>query len=567
MSDTAEASAAEAAMMRAEWQHVVFAAEPRRLALLELRAPWPLRPVRISVLRNHTVETSLSSLRGFLAYAGYVPEVVLSGYDDALSTAPVAAADVHLVWLDLSHYANAEIDGLWSWLADRVRFLRSALTGPIVVVDAGPALAGFERFNASLREAIDGLPDAHVFPLSAAVPPAVDGASVEERASSTGTALSGRDAVALCQHLGLCWIPALLQPRLKAIVLDLDNTVVGGVLAEDGAANVRTDGTYARLRERLLALHQEGVLLALVSKNDVRDVDGLFAQRPELEALRHALVAVEAGWQDKASSVRAIAARLHVGTDSLLIVDDNPGEIAAMASALPSARFLWAEDPGSTERALTLYPGLLELRHDAAASARMSDLQAAERRAAAAQTAIDPAAYVASLQVQIRLRADDHTDRTRLSELSRKTNQFNTSLARFGEVEVDDYLTRADRRVVSVRLRDRLSDSGLVGAVFARRDGGRVVIDEIAISCRALGRSLEPAMLAAALRGVAEGLDAQTLLVPFVAGPRNEPAHAWLAAFADSRQGGDDEYLLSTASLEARVPRLPIDIQWENGGG
>jgi FkbH-like protein len=379
-----------------------------------------------------------------------------------------------------------------------------------------------------------------------------------------GTGLSGRQALALCQQLGLRWIPALMEPRLKAIVLDLDNTLVGGVLAEDGVHSVRTSGPYARLRERLLALHHEGVLLTLVSKNDDRDVERLFAERPELTTLREALVSVEAGWHDKADSVREIAARLRIGAESLLVIDDNAGEIAASASSLPQTRFLWAQAPDATALALTLYPGLLNLRRDTLAPDRASDLLAAERRASALRTAADPAEYLASLQVQIRLRADDPADRSRLSELTRKTNQFNTTLTRFSEVDVDDYISRPDRRVVSVRLRDRLSDSGLVGAVFARRQADRVVVDEVAISCRALGRSLETAMLAAALRGVAGQLDVQTVVIPVVTGPRNDPARAWLAAFAEPAEG--DAYLVSVASLAGRESGLPVDIQWENPG-
>lgn len=565
MSDAADASAADAALTRAEWQQVVFASEPRRLALLQLRARWPLHPVRISVLRNHTVETAMSSLRGFLAYAGYAPEVLLSEYDDALSRPSLTEADVHLVWLDLSRYTAGGQSGLYRWLSQRVALLRDVLSGPILVVDAGPSFPGFGRFNASLREAVEGLPDVHVFPLSA-VARTVGERIGEDRVLSTGTHLSGGGALAVCQHLGLRWIPALLQPRLKAIVLDLDNTIVGGVLAEDGAQNLRTIGPYARLRARLLALHKEGLLLALVSKNDVRDVERLFSERSELRLFRQALVAVEAGWQEKVNSVRAIAARLHIGTESLLIIDDNPGEIAAIASELTDARFIWAQEPDATALALTLYPGLLNLRRDGSAAHRTRDLLVAQRRAAAVQTASDPAAYVASLHVRIRLRADDRADRGRLSELSRKTNQFNTTLVRFSELEVDNYMNRPDRRVVSVRLSDRLSDSGLIGAIFARRDGDAVVIDEIAISCRALGRSLEPAMLAAALSGVAKGLDAKRLLIPVVDGPRNDPARAWLADFAEPLGAGND-LLLTVGTLRARVPSVPVDIQWEAGSG
>jgi FkbH-like protein len=507
----------------------------------------------------------MSSLRAFLAYAGYRPELVLSEYDDSLSRPPAAVADVHVVWLDMSRYGTGDGGTVARWLAERVAQLRSALSGPILVVDAGPFVSSLAGFNEAVREAIQGLPDVYVVPLSDIVHGGSD-SLVEERALSTGTSVPAWAALNICQHLGLRWIPALMRPRLKAVVLDLDNTLVGGVLAEDGVSKMQTDGPYARLQAQLLRLHREGVLLALVSKNHPTDVEQLFAERSELRPLHQALVAVEAGWGEKASSVRTIAARLRINTDSILTVDDNPGEVAAMASELPGARFLWARTPDATAAALALYPGLLSLRHDGSAAHRAADLVAAARRGEGMQSASDSVSYVVSLDIHVRLAVGQSADRSRLSDLSRKTNQFNTTLVRFSERDVQAYLDNPDRRVVTIRLRDRLSDSGLIGAVFARRHQDTAIIDEIAISCRALGRSLEPAMLGAALGGVAERLQTRILRIPIADGPRNHPARAWLAELGEPVEPGEG-VLLAIDALSHRIPHLPVDIRWEDGGG
>ena len=557
-------AAAEIALARAEWQDTVFAERPRRLALLELQPRWGLRPVRVSVLRNHAVEPVVGLLRAFLAYAGLTADVWLSGYDDSISAPPRADADVHVVWLDPSRYAGTQELAAAETLAARLRQLRRTLDGPLLLVDAPAALAGAQSVNAVLREAAQ-MPDVHAFPYAAITAP-LGAAAIEARAAAMGTPLAGGAAVLAAQHLGLLWIPAMVRPRLKLIIVDLDNTLIGGILGEDGVLRVRTDGAYARLCERLLRLHEQGLLLALVTKNEIADVDRLFRERAELSELRRAFAAVATGWRRKSEHVGAIASRLHIDADSVLIVDDNPGEVAAMATALRDASFVVAGDPDVTARALALHPGLLAVRVDELGSRRAADILAAEQRATKLQQAEDPEEYVRSLQIVARLRMNAAADLVRVSELSRKTNQFNTALQRFTETDVQRYMSGAQSRVVSIRLRDRLSDSGMIGAVFAHRDGETAVIDEISVSCRALGRSIEGVLLGAALTRTAEDLGCARVVIPFTAGPRNEPARAWLGAVADAIDGTTYEYTAGREDAADGATRSAIELRWEDDG-
>ena len=555
--------AVEAALARAEWQQTVFAERPRRVALLALQPRWALRSVRVSLLRNHAVEPVLALLKPFLAYSGLEAVALLSAYDDSLSAPPASDADVHIVWLDPSRYAGSTHPGAVEALAGRLRELRGVLRGALLLVDAPLQLDGASPFNAMLREAAERIPDAHLVPC-AAITSRLGASAVEARAEAIGTHISGEAAVLVAQHLGLHWIPAMLRPRLKAVVADLDNTLIGGVLREDGAEGVVTDGGYARVRERLLQLHEQGVLLALVTKNDPADVERLFEQRAELSALRRAFAVVGATWQPKAETVRAIAARLHITVDSVLVVDDNPGEVVAMAASLRDTSFVLAGDPYLTARALTLHPGLLEVRADELGSRRAADLLAAKRRAAELQQAADAAQYVRSLQMVARLSMNAEADLRRLSELSRKTNQFNTGLVRFNETDVDRYMKDPAWRIVSIRLRDRLSDSGVIGVVFAHVEGDAVVIDEIGISCRALGRFIEDVLIDAAITTISAELRCARALIRFTAGPRNEPAREWLDRVADPVGDGCYEYAPGREAWLEGANRASIDVRWED---
>lgn len=555
-------NAADVALARADWQPVVFAVRPRRLRLLELQPRWPLQTLRVSVLRNHAVEPALSLLDPFLAYAGFCADVSLSGYDDALNAPPRADADVHLVWLDASRYGGPQAGSAADALGGRLRELRGLLSGSILLVEA-PRVGGAQGVNTVLRAAAERLPDVHLFPYELITAPLGDTA-IEARSSAMGTFVSGEAAVLAAQHLGLLWIPALVRPRLKAVVVDLDHTLIGGVLGEDGVEGVVTAGGYAPVRDALLHLHGKGVLLTLVTKNDPVDVQCLFTEREELIELGRAFAAVEASWRDKAESVRAALLRLHIDLDSVVVIDDNPGEVASMASALRDPWFVVARDPELTACALTLHPGLLALRDDALGARRAADLRAAEHRAAELNRAADPVEYVRSLQLVAQLRMDARDDLTRMSELSRKTNQFNTALARLSETEVERYVSDPERRVVSIRLRDRLSDSGMIGVVFAHRQEDTAVIDEISVSCRALGRSVEGVLIEAAISRIAVDLGCPRVAVPFTPGRRNEPALAWLNTVADVRADGTYGYRLRRGDAGDAARCAAVDLRWED---
>lgn len=556
------ATAAEIALTRAEWQPVVFAEKPRRLELQRLRRAWPLRPVRVTILRNHNVEQAIPSLQTFLAYAGLSAEVQLSGYSDSLDLPPAAEADVHVAWPDFTRYDGLGRDELAAWTTSRIETLRRQVRGPLLILGPLPAVAGAEALEAALKACVHRLADSHVLALTE-LADLLHGGGVDTRAAALGTAVSGEAALVIAQMLGLRWIPALTAPRLKAVVLDLDNTLVGGVLGEDGAAGLQVEDDHHRLHRRLAELSADGLLLALASKNDLRDVESLLTSDGPLRLLDGHFVTLEVGWHDKAASIRRIADRMRIGSDSILFVDDNASEIAAVAAALPGIWTLLAITPAATERALALYPGLLTTRRDVTATLRRTDLIAAGHRDEASNSAADPLEYMASLRVSITFRLDDPADRQRVSELCCKTNQFNTTLLRLSESEVETYIVDPLRHLVTVNVRDRLSDSGLIGAILTHSEGDDLMVDVIALSCRALGRSLESLFILEPLRVLVDLLDPQRVIIPTVEGPRNGPALDWLSRLpASDRDAG--AVVPSTAVIEiaARVRSLPVEVAW-----
>jgi len=148
-------------------------------------------------------------------------------------------------------------------------------------------------------------------------------------------------------------------------------------------------------------------------------------------------------------------------------------------------------------------------------------------------------AYLGSLGVTVRVGVDPVGHREKLQQLSVKTNQFNLSLARLTEVDVGRWLTDSDRAVVGVWLADRLSDSGLIGALYLKRSDDTIEVEDLCISCRALGRNLEDAMVSAAINAAIGNRPVRTVLFKHATGSRNAPALEWLSGFPADCQRDD----------------------------
>jgi FkbH-like protein len=545
------------ALDRAAWQPTLFAERLNRFALLKLRAaPYKDAPV-LSVLRNHAFEPVASALPAFLRFADTPISLRLGEYDDSL-TLPEEAAAAHLIWLDFTRYPKLSAAELEAWLLDRLTALRAASPGPILVANSPENDDRAARLNAALATWAQATPGGSVLRLDTLAEREGPSFFDEPRAAVTGTRLSDAAALEAARRLGLEVLPGFFARPIKAIAVDLDNTLYEGVLGEDGVAGVRLTEGHLSLQRRLAAWADQGVLLSVVSRNTREDVDQLFAGRDDFPLTAAHIADWQVGWGGKAEALRATAAAFNIGADSLLFLDDNLGELIEVTSAEPGVRLLYAGGPAAeTAAALALYPGLP--RGAAAFAGRAADIAANTARRALSTA--DPASYLASLQAVLTFTLSPLEDRARLVELSNKTNQFNLSLSRLTEVAVNEALSTPGRGVVHVRLADRLADSGSVAALFFRRQDDYLVVEELVISCRALGRKLEDLMVTEALRRALSELPAGKVRFNHVTGPRNVPARAWLAAFTGQPL---DEQGVAELPLPLKPPGQDVAVIWTN---
>jgi FkbH-like protein len=289
----------------------------------------------------------------------------------------------------------------------------------------------------------------------------------------------------------------------KCLVLDLDNTLWGGVIGDDGMDGV-VIGQGSPLGEGFIAVQEyakelarRGVILAVCSKNDDANAREPFEKHPEMVLRLHDIACFRANWDDKAANIRAIAAELNIGLDSLVFLDDNPFERDFVREQLPMVAVPEvSEDPAEVPRLLAdagYFESLAITDEDRERTAQYQENRArAQLRAGAS----DIETYLRGLEMRMLWRRFDTLGLQRIVQLINKTNQFNLTTRRHTEEDVTAIMADPASFGLQLRLLDRFGDNGIIAIVIGRMTSpGVITIDTWLMSCRVLGRGVEPTTL------------------------------------------------------------------------
>jgi len=338
--------------------------------------------------------------------------------------------------------------------------------------------------------------------------------------SADGLAMLARETAAvLAADLGLA---------ARCLVTDLDNTLWGGIVGEDGVDGIVVgegpDGeAYCAFQDYLAALHRRGIVLAVASKNDREAALAPFAQATGMRLTPEHFAAFVADWRRKPEQIREIAETLGLGLDALVFVDDNPAECAEVASALPEVTTICLDMPVS-ERVRKLASCVrFELTALSAEDERRQRSYAARAHAAELEASAGSLEdFWRSLRMRARVRPLDERSLERAAQLTQKTNQFNLTLRRHSREQIE-LLAGGPRAICrTLELEDRFASHGLIGLaiVVPAGDDDTALIDTLLLSCRVIGRTAEVHMLSHLSRAA---LDAgfSRLRGIYVPGPRN----------------------------------------------
>ena len=557
---------------RLEWQQTLFQAPLSRTALMRLTPSWNCRRVNLHVVRNEPFEHIARALRPFLAFAGIEARFTFGPYDDSLTYAARTipkGCDALIIWLAHERYdLRLGPEQLAHMVADRITQARGRTLAPILVNAWGAEHSRADRYNRSLSNWISSNEGVYLCPQQD-IASALGSEYMDERLYTvSGLRLSATAILKTARNFGLRWLPAVLLPPIKGVVLDLDNTIYGGTLVEDGVAGLEMSDAYRCLQDQLLSLQSQGMYLAVASKNHPDDVDELFRTRNDFALRQSHLSAIEANWGPKSNAVLRIASALRVAPSSLLYVDDNAAELAEVLNSVPSIHTVHASSPAMTSAAIASYPGIFTFAVTETARHRVADLDASSLRDRALTEAKDVWGYLAGLEMRLDLVVDPTNDISRLSELSNRVNQFKTSSRRLTEAEVAEYVHGTEYCAVSGALRDRFADSGIISGLFAHTEGGAVVLDDISISCRALGRHVEQVIIAESLllavRSLGRDASAAAVRLVFSPTPLNGVAFTCLKGLVGAEMRGDETVMLTISEeiVNAIRTRVPVDVRY-----
>jgi len=495
-----------------------------------------LHPIRIAVLGGSTTNEAVDLLEIFLLASGFQPTIHQSEYgrfyeDSVLDPGDLIAFAPDIVYVhtsclnvqtlppvdsspgDLQSYIDAELERykkIWQSIEQNLpaQIIQNnfelppfAILGNKDVVVSGGATRFFLELNLAFARAAEANPRLllqDVNSLSARM--GLNQWFDWDRYFSYKILTTTEASAAIARSLTSI-VRAIYGKSRKVLVLDLDNTLWGGVIGDDGVERIKIGRetpvaeAYTAFQEYCLSLQRRGVLLAVCSKNDEEIARQGFEHPDSVLKLYH-FSCFKANWEPKHENILAIAQELNLGVDSFVFVDDNPAERAIVAGQIPG---IAVPDIGSD---VSRYAAILEEgRYFEPASVSREDLSRAESyQANAARAALEVkfanyGDYLDSLEMSAEIERFKPLYLERIAQLTNKTNQFNLTTRRYTLSELET-ISRDERHIgIYGKLSDRFGDNGLISIVLGRREDSVLHLDLWLMSCRVLKRDMELAML------------------------------------------------------------------------
>ncbi len=353
----------------------------------------------------------------------------------------------------------------------------------------------------------------------------------------------------------------------KCLVLDLDDTLWGGVVGEVGVDKVEVGTEYPgsifrALQQAIRQLHERGVVLALNSQNNEEDGWGPFQRRREMRLERRHIAAWRINWKDKVTNLRELAEELRLGLDSFVMLDNDPVQRAWVEDRLPEVHVVAAQDPLEMLHALVTERLFESLGRTAEDAIRAKSYEAASLRREEETTAADREAFLHSLGLVVTVGRATPDKLPRLAQMAQRTNQFNLTTRRYTEGQIRELCASPDAKVLYCSCRDRFADEGVIGmAILLRRDA-EWVVDTFLLSCRVLSWGVEKALAAAVYRAAT---GAASLRGEYVKTAKNGISAGLYEGLGFERVRSDDQgatwRLPLPAAADPAPPWIKLDVE------
>ncbi len=537
-------------------------------------------PVRFAVLGSSSIQHFVKVLRLFLDDEGINADIYEGEYDgirmdvlDASSPLYAFGADLVLLlprWSDFPMESEADlteaekvVESLWKAL-DRIPGvtiiqgnIAIPLERPMGALEAAyrdSSLSLFRRFNLFLTESHPE--NVRILDLDYISSSCGKRSWFDETAwflSKQGFSLDFLGPVA--SEAARMTAAALGQTR-KCLVLDLDNTLWGGVIGDDGPLGINVDPgdplgeAFRAFQSYVLRLKKRGVLLAVNSKNDEELAKEAFTENPDMILKLSDIACFVANWDNKAQNMSLISKRLNIGLDSLVFFDDNPAERELIRMYCPAVTVIDVpEEPEAFVRVLDDAQPFEWAAVTAEDRVRTASYLEDEKREDLAAQFVDYKEYLKALKMEAHCGEVTKSELSRFAQLINKSNQFNLRTRRYAESEIAEMMLDSRVKCLYISLKDTFTTYGVISCIILRLPSGEeglsdtdCFIDTWCMSCRVLKRSVEELALRFMLR-TAKEMGAKRLVGEYIRTKKNGMVEGLLPHLGFAGAGAGDRVL------------------------
>ena len=360
------------------------------------------------------------------------------------------------------------------------------------------------------------------------------------------------------------YVTAVLGLSKKCLVLDLDNTLWGGIIGEDGIEGIKLGDdpvgrSYVEFQHNLLALNQRGILLAINSKNNFDDAIQVINEHPNMVLKQDNFACVRINWNDKVKNMKEISDELNIGLDSMVFVDDDPVNIEYVNSNLPEILSIHmpADNCHDNSRHLKLISPLFNVLKITDEDKARNRMYLEQRKRTELKTQVGNLdEFLKQLNISVEIKNADDFTIPRISQLTLKTNQFNLTTRRYQEEDIRKFAQGAKKIVGCAQIQDKFGDNGITGAYIINKDNEQQwTIDTFLLSCRVIGRGIEDGVLCHIIEKARKDGISQ-VRGEYIKTKKNQPAENFFENFGFKKEG--DFWIFDTKNQFKRPEHLVI---------
>lgn len=329
----------------------------------------------------------------------------------------------------------------------------------------------------------------------------------------------------------------------KCIVLDLDNTLWGGIIGEDGFNGIKLGpeppgNAFMEFQRVLLSLHERGIILAINSKNNFEDAIKVIKEHPYMILKEEHFAAMCINWNDKVSNMRKLIKEINIGSDSLVFIDDDPVNREFVKLTFPEILVINLSDDPSTyvkEIENLIDFSVLKITDEDKNRGKMYLKQ--KKITELEKTSTNLQTFLNQLELKISIKQVNEFTLPRVSQLILKTNQFNLTTKRYQEKDIEKMIKDSDFLVTCVQVEDKFGDNGITGVFIIKKENQKEWrIDTFLMSCRIMGRDIEKGIITYIINKAKEN-NIQKINADFIPTQKNKPIENFLSDHEFNKEG------------------------------